>query len=245
MKPSTKTFIALGWAALLIITIYCTMTLLRRTNSKKVNHLESTAEKTFATTDHPKINFASQGEILGVNKSDTIKVVNSKYFDALIHDASIHPRKRRINDLTSNPALDDMQILLNTFLEGSYSPIHTHMDYAETFIILDGALSVFTFDKTLTPSCHVLHALPSKTHSDRAIIIEKNVYHGLTAAPKELGYPGYAIIFDLSGHKYERNKPTKLLADFASSKNNGLDGDPDFYKKIFRYCPNIKNRTAI
>lgn len=117
MKTSTATFIALMWILLLVLTIYCAITLLKRMHSPKVKLNKGLiAEQTFATTEHPKINFASNGELLGINKINDIKVVNSKYFGSLVHEATSHPRKRRINDFTRNPSSDGMQILLNTFI---------------------------------------------------------------------------------------------------------------------------------
>lgn len=50
-----------------------------------------------------------------------------------------------MNDLTKDPSSNTLQTLLNTWIEGSYSPVHKHFDYAETFTALDGALAFFTF----------------------------------------------------------------------------------------------------
>lgn len=92
---------------------------------------------------------------------------------------------------------------------GSFSPVHKHLEYSEAFVILEGALAFFVFTDDGIPTCHVISnkVEPSK----RAIIVEKNTIHAMTAAPPELGYPGYAVVFETSGHKFDTSKPTKVL----------------------------------
>lgn len=51
----------------------------------------------------------------------------------------------------------------------------------------------------------------SVTAENRALIVEKNGWHAMTAAPVELGYPGYAVIFEISGHTYDTSKATKVM----------------------------------
>lgn len=46
--------------------------------------------------------------------------------------------------------------------------------------------------------------------SNPSIIVEKGVWHAMTAAPPELGWPGHAVIFEMSGHYYDPLKSTKV-----------------------------------
>ena len=79
----------------------------------------------------------------------------------------------------------------------------------QTFVILDGALAFFTFNQDGTEmKCHVLNALSES--SERLIVVEKNQYHAMTAAPASMGWPGHAIVFETSGHKYDTPVPTKV-----------------------------------
>ena len=134
-------------------------------------------------------------QLLGISSQEDVKLVSNKYFDKLIDEASKHSRKRKMTDLTKDPKENSMQVLINTWIEGSYSPIHCHEEYSEVFAILDGALAFFTFTTDGIPTCHIL----SSTGENKAIIVEKKGYHGMTAAPKSMGYPGYAVVFENSG----------------------------------------------
>ena len=135
-------------------------------------------------------------QLLGLSSQNDVKVISNKNFIKLIEEASKHPRKRKMTDLTKNPKDNSMQVLINTWVEGSYSPIHYHEEYSEVFQILDGALAFFTFTNDGVPTCHILS---STGENNKAIIVEKKVYHGMTAAPKSMGYPGHAIVFENSG----------------------------------------------
>ena len=140
-----------------------------------------------------------------------------------------------MTDLTYEPESNSMQVLVNTWIEGSYSPVHRHNDYSETFIILDGALAFFVFsdskgDDAPLPTCHILSS--SRSSSKKAIVVEKNQYHAMTAAPQSLGYPGFAVVFENSGHIYSRRKPTKELAPFAPSKDEGQNGDKQYFDEV-------------
>lgn len=119
-----------------------------------------------------------------------------------------------------------VQTLLNTWTDGSFSPVHKHLHYSEDFVALDGALAFFTFTEGGVPSCHILS--DGRFSKTRALIIEKNQWHAMTAAPKSLGYPGHAIIFEISGHFYNSSDTTKILAPFAPHDSTGLNGDRDF-----------------
>jgi hypothetical protein len=84
----------------------------------------------FASTSHPKIYSAATGSDLGISSENMVKVVDSQFFPKLVDIAKNHPRKRKMNDLTRNPANNTLQSLMNTWTEGSYSPIHMHLEYA-------------------------------------------------------------------------------------------------------------------
>lgn len=192
------------------------------------------SSNSYATTNRPDAYKALRGEILNVNADHSVKAVNSKYFKELISTASQTQRKRKMTDLTKDSPNNTMQVLLNTWIEGSYSPVHRHDEYSEAFVILEGALAFFTFNDNGDVKCNVITS--EGTEIDKAIIIEAKQWHAMTAAPKEMGYPGHAIVFEISGHKFEANKPTKALASFAPSKNNGLDGDEEYFNKILKTC---------
>ena len=84
----------------------------------------------FASTSHPKIYSAATGYDLGISSENMVKVVDSQFFSRLVDIAMNHPRKRKMNDLTRNPANNTLQSLMNTWTEGSYSPVHMHLEYA-------------------------------------------------------------------------------------------------------------------
>eukprot|EP01041_Mallomonas_annulata_P007078 gene7078-14398_t len=181
----------------------------------------------------PKNYAANKGLILGLDSENDIKIVNKKYFPSMIESAMKHPRKRKMSDLTKDPQHNSMQILVNTWTNGSYSPVHFHSEYSETFVILEGALAFFTFTKdNFQPICTIL--TPTTIPS---IIIEKGEYHAMTTAPMYNGYPGYAIIYEISGHTFDPKISSKTLAPFAPSVNNGLDGDPVYFQeKLLPLC---------
>ena len=178
----------------------------------------------------------SSEELLNLSSSSDVKAVNSKYFARLLDEARQHPRKRRMTDLTKDPKTNSMQVLINTWTEGSYSPIHMHEEYSEVFTILQGALAFFTFTSDGIPTCHILS---SEGEADKAIIVEKQQYHGMTAAPASLGYPGYAIVFENSGHSFSASKKTKVTAKWAPvlMREWGIDGDKDYFNDILQKCP--------
>jgi len=187
----------------------------------------------FASTKNPYT--AGNGDILGVSISSPVKVVNTGRLPLLIEAAIAHPRKRKMTDLTKDPAMNGLQILLNTWTEGSYSPVHMHPDFSEAFTILEGALAFFTFTEEGAPTCHILDA-GSKGPANRVLIVEKGQYHAMTAAPRRLGYEGHAVVFENSGHLYDPTKETKALAPFSKVVNQGLDGDPEYFDNIMRVC---------
>lgn len=52
-------------------------------------------------------------------------------------------------------------------------------------MVLEGDLAFFVFSSTGEPVCHVLSK--SNASSKRAIVVEANEWHAMTAAPRSLG----------------------------------------------------------
>jgi hypothetical protein len=71
------------------------------------------------------------GVLSGVDRSLDVKVVSAGAFTDMIATATAHPRKRKMTDLTKDPTSNSMQTLINTWIDGSYSPVHKHEDYSE------------------------------------------------------------------------------------------------------------------
>lgn len=67
----------------------------------------------------------------GLDRNNGVKVVAASSFDELISTARNHPRKRKMNDLTKDAESNSMQTLINTWTDGSYSPVHKHLEYSE------------------------------------------------------------------------------------------------------------------
>lgn len=187
----------------------------------------------------PSAYVAEKGRLFGVSVADSVKVINSKYFPNAVSEATNHVRKRRMVDLTKNPEDNTLQVLTNIWTEGSFSPIHKHTEYSEVFVALEGALAMFTMSEDGSAvKCDVLEPNSNNAEASVAVVIEKGQYHAMTAAPKELGYVGYAVVFEISGHKYEPSKATKTLAPFSTALDDGLNGSPDYFKeKLLVTCP--------
>ena len=169
-------------ASLILLTIYL-LSSFPKNNSVDIANSNKNLKTVFATTNNP--HRASHGEDIGIDLSAKIKVVNSKYFERLINTARNTERKRKMNDITMNPTENSLQVLINTWVEGSYSPVHKHPQYSEAFIILEGALAFFTYSDSGEAVCHVLSS--TGVTSDKAIIVEANQFHSMTAAPTYLG----------------------------------------------------------
>lgn len=180
----------------------------------------------------PKSYAADKGELLGINANDKVKIVNSAKFEGLIAAAKAAPRLRKMVDLTKDPETNDMQVLLNTWTPGSFSPVHRHSEYGEAFVVLSGALAFFTFSEEGEPRCTVLNGQPG-SGVDKAIIVEKGTWHAMTAMP-----PHSAVIFEISGHRFDPKKKTKELAPFVpTGTSGGLDGDAEYFKtKLLPLC---------
>ena len=191
---------------------------------------ETISDAKFATTANP--HKAGKGEDLGIDIASSVKIINRKSYSTLLDKAKAHPRKRKMTDLTKDPEKNGLQVLVNTWTEGSYSPCHMHPTYSEAFVILEGELAFFTFTDDGIPTCHIL-----SSSGNQAIIVEAGQYHAMTAAPRSIGYSGHAIVFENSGHMYNPKSSTKALASFAPALNDGLDGDPTYFTSILKTCP--------
>jgi hypothetical protein len=137
---------------------------------------------------------------------------------------------------------------------------------AQTFVILEGALAFFTFsDDGVQVNCTIISAGGAggsprralrqrkarrrkdegaetakvvESKENRVLIVEKGQYHGMAAAPVELGWPGYAIVFETSGHVLDIARNNKVLAPFAPVNADPSNGEPDYYtRKLYPLCP--------
>ena len=62
----------------------------------------------------------------------------------------------------------------------------------------------------------------------------------MSALPASHGGPGYAVVFETSGHTFALGDATKELASFAPSAHGGIDGDFDYFRtELFPLCAPI------
>ena len=173
---------------------------------------------------------------IGVDPSAGVKLLDDRAFERMLGMATASARGRKMFDFTRDPPANSLQTLVNTWTEGSYSPVHRHAAYAESFVVLAGALAFFTFDAQAphAPACHVL-----APHGPlRGIVVEAREWHAMAAAPRALGYPGHAIVFETSGHTYDAaGAGAKLLAPWAPHGDGGLGGDAEHFAGLFAACP--------
>ena len=64
------------------------------------------------------------GTLEGAEASRGYKEIKGTHFPNLISSALAHKRGRKMNDLTKDPTTNSLQTLLNTWTDGSYSPVH-------------------------------------------------------------------------------------------------------------------------
>lgn len=64
------------------------------------------------------------GTLEGAEASRGYKEIKGTHFPNLISAALAHKRGRKMNDLTKDPPTNSLQTLLNTWTDGSYSPVH-------------------------------------------------------------------------------------------------------------------------
>lgn len=110
--------------------------------AEQVNFMDNIIDKKKNSPDMlvPSIKYAAGG-IPGVESGKDVKVISGTHFGGLITDALTHSRKRKMVDFTKLPASNTMQTLINTWTDGSYSPVHRHNDYSE----VNGASGDITF----------------------------------------------------------------------------------------------------
>ena len=115
---------------------------------------------------------------------------------------------------------------------------------AETFVALEGALAFFTWPhqgdtaspgtEPGAPQCHILQP----GGAVRAVVVEVGQWHAMTAAPRALGYPGHAIVMEISGHRFDPAAAGKTLAPFAPALEGGINGDPAYFaEQLLPLCP--------
>jgi hypothetical protein len=73
----------------------------------------------------------SAGVVPSLETNKDVKVVSANLFDTMVGIAKTHSRKRKMLDLTKHAENNSMQTLINTWTEGSYSPVHRHDGYSE------------------------------------------------------------------------------------------------------------------
>jgi cupin fold WbuC family metalloprotein len=178
----------------------------------------------------------------GVKATDGVKPVFSSPFSEMVSRAKADQRRRRMTDFTIDPKTAPLQTILNTWIEGSYSPIHLHEHWSETFVPLDGAIAFFTWPNASrtdlnapgSAQCHIIQP----GGDTRALIVEPHHWHAMTAAPKSLGYPGHAVVFETSAHNFDTKVRAKLLAPFAPRPADLSEGDPTYFvEKLLPLCP--------
>ena len=243
--------VAVTFFILLIVVLVASDIRLSSTNiatAPSSSSSSSSSSSKFASTSPPKSYKANKGAALGLDANDSIKLVNAAHFPALLQAAAATSRRRQMIDLTQSPSTNSMQVLLNTWTRGSYSPVHRHPDYSEAFVVLHGALAFFTFDDAGNATCAILRS--EGAAADRAIVIEKNSWHAMTAyynpldllqaaAPDTADHHsahGSAVVFEISGHVYDAQRQTKELAPFAPALNGGLDGEKEYFEGILKRC---------
>jgi hypothetical protein len=92
----------------------------------------------------PSTKYAASG-LEGMDRNANAKVISGSVLQQLVDTAMAHPRKRKMTDLTKVPEENSMQTLINTWTEGSFSPIHMHEQYSEVCAVLLKVSHVFSF----------------------------------------------------------------------------------------------------
>lgn len=227
-----------------ITLVLCADLVFHQKEAKPSSGMTATTPNTDLTAVAPASKYAAE-TMTGITGEMTAKVINSSIFSELIGAATMHPRRRKMTDLTKDPESNTMQTLINTWINGSYSPVHRHDDYSEAFVILRGALAFFVFSEDGSEiTCHILFRTAGEVTANRpntnlVMIVEKKQWHAMAAAPPSLGYPGHAVIFETSGHTFDTSKATKILAPFAPQYgSDGLNGDPLYFETVLLpKCP--------
>jgi len=142
-------------------------------------------------------------------------------------------------DLTSgDPASNSMQVLVNAWEEGSFSPVHMHRDYDEVFVAISGELAFFTFSPPQggatkpTATCHII-----STSGTRLLVVPRGEHHAMTAAPRSMGYSGRALVMEASGHTFDPRIQTKFLHPAFGASLDGQDGLREDFKQLLLSCP--------
>jgi len=92
-------------------------------------------------------------------------------------------------------------------------------------MVLHGALALFTFNSNGSDiKCNILHNIHGSTNIvsivpiQQVMIIEKQQWHGLTAAPTTLGYPGQAIVFETNGRMFDPTTTSKVFGNIIPTQ---------------------------
>lgn len=104
----------------------------------KINdNANNTDSITIESNHYVELKLSSQytaSQLKSINSSNHTKIISSLIYDELLQSAYSHPRKRKMVDLTKSPRTNSMQTLINTWIEGSYSPIHRHETHSEVTV---------------------------------------------------------------------------------------------------------------
>lgn len=117
-----------GYSVVMVIVLFLMVFLMKSDGVNFSNTAQDTKVKTLTLSASSKYTAV---KMEGLENSANAKVVNSKIFTSLVAAARQHPRKRKMTDLTKSPEKNSMQTLMNTWIEGSYSPVHYHEHYSE------------------------------------------------------------------------------------------------------------------
>eukprot|EP00964_Phaeocystis_antarctica_P057435 scaffold33992_cov59-Phaeocystis_antarctica.AAC.5 len=78
------------------------------------------------------------------------------------------------------------------------------------------------------------------------MVVEVGQWHAMTAAPRALGYPGHAVVMEISGHRFDPAAAGKTLAPFAPALEGGINGDPSYFaEQLLPLCPNTRDEHGL
>ena len=150
------------------------------------------------------------------------QLLTSELFADLIERASQSPRRRTNHNFHSGPE-DNPHRFLNVILRGSYVAPHRHLQppKAESFIVLEGWIAMFTFDDAgAVTRTHLLGSgpLPANTifpqSTARGIDLQPGLWHTLAALTD------HAVCFEVKPGPWDPSTD-KEFAPWAP-----LEGDP-------------------
>ena len=89
----------------------------------------------------------------------------------------------------------------------------------------------------LPPGPRVLCVLGTRTSLGRTV---RTAYRGTP------GYPGHAIVMEISGHRFDPAAAGKTLAPFAPALEGGINGDPAYFaEQLLPLCPRAGTASTL